>query len=137
MNETEESLTCQLDYKKLSTIGQKQLPVVPVVVQDRDSKEVLILAYANKLALEESLKRNIAVFWSTSRDELWVKGETSGDYLKLHEVRVNCEQNSLLFIVSPQNSGACHTKDRAGKSRKTCYYRRLNQKALEFVKGLE
>ena len=66
-------------------------------------------------------------------DELWVKGATSGDTLKLVEVRVNCEQNSLLYLVRPLGQGACHTKGVDGKARPSCYYRRLNDGKLEFV----
>ena len=67
--------------------------------------------------------------WSTSRNELWVKGATSGDTLDLDDVRINCEQNSLLFLVTPRRKGACHTKDSNGESRISCYYRRVTQAA--------
>ena len=74
------------------------------------------------------------MLWSTSRDELWHKGATSGDVLDLVEVRVNCEQNSLLYRVVPRTGGACHTVDAAGVARKSCYYRRLSgEVSLEFV----
>merc|ERR1719166_742268 len=99
--------------------------VVPVAVQDADTSQVLIIAYANQLALEESFKRNICVLWSTSRNKLWIKGETSGDYLDLGEVRVNCEQNSLLYLVRPRATGACHTRTACGATRPSCYYRKL------------
>jgi phosphoribosyl-AMP cyclohydrolase len=72
--------------------------------------------------------------WSTSRNELWHKGATSGDTLDLVEVRVNCEQNSLLYRVRPSTGGACHTKDADGKARPACYYRRVSgPDSLEFV----
>merc|ERR1711924_450364 len=61
----------------------------------------------------------------TSRNELWVKGATSGDTLDLDDVLINCEQNSLLCKVTPRRKGACHTKDFAGNSRVGCYYRRV------------
>ena len=73
----------------------------------------------------------MAAFWSTSRNELWIKGATSGDVLELVEVRVNCEQNSLLYRVRPQGQGACHTVDAEGRSRAGCYYRRLAGDGLE------
>jgi phosphoribosyl-AMP cyclohydrolase len=100
-------------------------PVVPVVVQDVNSKEVLIVAYVNEQALMHSLENGIATFWSTSRNELWIKGKTSGDILNLKEVRVNCEQNSLLYLVEPAKEGACHVKDGSGKALRSCYYRKL------------
>jgi phosphoribosyl-AMP cyclohydrolase len=76
----------------------------------------------------------MATFWSTSRNELWIKGKTSGDFLKLLEVRINCEQNSLLYLVEPAGKGACHTKNTAGIARSGCYYRRLKADgSLEYV----
>ena len=110
--------------------------VVPVAVQDAESKEVLIIAYANEEALQHTLAQGVATFWSTSRNELWIKGATSGDTLQIEEVRVNCEQNSLLYIVRPQGTGACHTVNAQGQSRASCYYRRLHHGELAFVEGL-
>lgn len=123
--ELEEGSRLQLDFGKLRAIAETPEEVVPVVVQCVETNQVLILAYANQLALEESLKRGLAVFWSTSRNELWVKGATSGDTLKLVEVRVNCEQNSLLYRVRKSGKGSCHTKRNNGHSRSGCFYRRL------------
>ncbi len=68
----------------------------------------------------------MATFWSTSRDELWTKGETSGDYLKLVEVLVDCDQDALIYRVIPQGAGACHTRDAEGNVRRSCFYRRLD-----------
>ena len=129
----EEGHQLLLDFDKLHKVAQSREPVVPVAVQDAESKELLILAYANETALNYTLEHGIAAFWSTSRDELWVKGATSGDTLALVEVRVNCEQNSLLYLVRPLGQGACHTKGADGKSRPSCYYRRLRAGKLEFV----
>jgi len=67
---------------------------------------VLILAYANETALRETLAQRVCVLWSTSRKQLWIKGATSGDYLDLVSVLVNCEQNSLLYLVSPRHAAA-------------------------------
>ena len=78
-------------------------------------------------------REGIAAFWSTSRNELWVKGATSGDALELVEICVNCEQNSLLYKVRSKGKGACHTKDGHGRSRQGCYYRRLSSDGLEPV----
>lgn len=121
----------ELDFYKLNKIVRIGQPVLPVVVQDWQTKEVLMLAYASESALELTLKRRIAVFWSTSRHKLWVKGETSGNMLKVKEVRVNCEQNSLLYLVEiKKNGGACHHKDKNGNFRKSCYYRKIISKDL-------
>ncbi len=132
MKELEEGNELQLDFAKLQKIAHTGLPVLPVVVQDADSREVLLVAYSNREALEHSLKTSIATFWSTSRNELWVKGATSGDTLQLVDIRVNCEQNSLLYLVRMVGGGVCHTKDANGKNRKTCYYRSLKDGKLKF-----
>ena len=122
----EESSELLLDFFKLQKLQPAAAEgLVPVVVQNADTGEVLILAYANHEALQQSLERGIAVFYSTSRKELWIKGATSGDYLDLVEVRINCEQNSLLFLVRPRAGGVCHTRQTSGKTRQSCYYRLL------------
>jgi phosphoribosyl-AMP cyclohydrolase len=133
--ELEEGAQLAVDFTKLQQICQTGAEVVPVAVQDADSKELLIIAYANDLALQYSLEHGVATFWSTSRNELWIKGATSGDTLDLIEVRVNCEQNSLLYLVRPRGDGACHTKDTAGIARSSCYYRRLTDGQLEIVEA--
>lgn len=123
----EEGMMERLNWDKLRTVAAAASRVLPVVVQDAGSGAVLILAYANKEALAESFARGVAVFWSTSRKELWVKGATSGNTLELVEVRVNCEQNSLLYRVRVKaGSGACHTESEDGKARFGCYYRTLS-----------
>ena len=129
----EEGRELELDFDKLSKVAQTGVPVLPVVVQDARTQEVLIVAYANRQALDYSLEHGIAAFWSTSRNELWVKGATSGDSLRLVEVRVNCEQNSLLYLVRPLGKGACHTKTSQGDTRASCYYRRIVDGQLEFI----
>lgn len=131
--DVEEGHVFGLDWTKLTKVGQANLHVVPVVVQDVTTKEVLILAYANQMALVHTLNTGICTMWSTSRNELWVKGLTSGDFLDIVEVRVNCEQNSLLYLARPCGSGACHTKDVDGKSRPSCYYRRIVASGEELV----
>lgn len=130
----EEGSELTLEFDKLGSIGKRGQQVVPVVLQHADSKDVLFVGYANREALGETLRRREAVLWSTSRDELWRKGATSGDVLDLVEVRVNCEQNSLLYRVRPRTGGVCHTRDAEGRARGSCYYRRLVSEAeLEFV----
>ena len=122
-NGIEEGSQLEIDFAKLSKIGMNGHMVIPVVVQDATSKEVLIVAYANDKAVAETFRLGEAVLYSTSRNELWHKGATSGDVLKVEEVRINCEQNSLLYLVTPKGQGACHTKDETGRSRSSCYYR--------------
>jgi phosphoribosyl-AMP cyclohydrolase len=133
MNELEEGTALSLDFSKLRQLSERDQSVIPVVLQHADSNEVLYVAYANELALRETLKTGRAVLWSTSRNELWRKGESSGDILELVDVRVNCEQNSLLYVVRPRG-GCCHTQDAEGNTRPTCYYRTVDSEsgALEF-----
>ncbi len=127
MNALTEGQNLCLDFKKLKKATQVEADILPVVVQDAETKEVLILAYANTTALNYTMENGIATFWSTSRNELWIKGATSGDVLKVHEVRVNCEQNSLLYLVKPEKENACHTQ------RKTCFYRKIQNNELSFI----
>jgi phosphoribosyl-AMP cyclohydrolase len=119
----EEGLTTELDFDKVAKIGRAGHQVVPVVLQDVDSGDVLFIGYANEEAYRLTLERRSAVLYSTSREEIWHKGATSGDVLELVDVRVNCEQNSLLYVVRKAGAGVCHTKDESGATRQTCYYR--------------
>ena len=129
----EEGRELLLDFDKLKKVAAVKEAVIPVAVQDVESKAVLLIGYANKKALDYTIEHGVAAFWSTSRNELWVKGATSGDVLELVDVRVNCEQNSLLYLVKPGGKGACHTKGSDGVTRLSCYYRRIKDSTLEFV----
>jgi phosphoribosyl-AMP cyclohydrolase len=123
-NQLEEGAELALDFDKLARVAQ--VPgVLPCAVQHADTLEVILVAYVNQQALQASLDTRSAVFWSTSRNELWEKGKTSGESFDLVEVRVNCEQNSLLYKVRPRRGDICHTKNAAGQPR-NCFYRRLN-----------
>jgi phosphoribosyl-AMP cyclohydrolase len=96
-----EELMQKLDWKKGNGL-------IPVVVQDAETKEVLMLAYVNKEALEKTLKTCKATYWSRSRKELWVKGETSGHTQKIKKVSADCDYDTLLYVVE-QTGPACHT----------------------------
>ena len=133
-HQIEEGVQLSLDFTKLKKVASCGEDLIPAVAQDANTGEVLIVGYANELALKTALKENMATFWSTSRNELWIKGKTSGDYLKIVEIRVNCEQNSILYKVEPQGKGSCHTKNDNGEAREGCYYRRItDNNSLEFV----
>jgi phosphoribosyl-AMP cyclohydrolase len=121
VNELEESSDLRLDYGKLAGLSG----VIPCAVQNADTREVILVAYVNEEALDAAVKTRSAVFWSTSRNELWEKGKTSGETFELVEVRVNCEQNSLVYVVRPRRGGICHTRNRRGEPR-NCFYRRLD-----------
>ena len=127
----EETQELQLNFEKRGGL-------LPVIVQDVTTKEILMLGYANQAAVEETITSGLATFWSTSRSELWTKGKTSGDYLKIKEIRTDCDQDALIYIVSRQGAGACHTKNSKGQTRKSCFYRKVSKpNSLVFLKGEE
>ena len=127
MKEKEEGLNLNLDYSKLKQIASIDEDVIPVAVQNIETGDVLIVAYVNQKALDYTIKNKVATFWSTSRNEIWVKGSTSGNTLELVDVRVNCDQNSLLYRVISKIKNACHT------DRPTCYYRKIKSSKMEFI----
>ncbi len=93
--------------------------LLPVVVQEAGTLAVLLVAFMNRQAFDLTRQTGLAHFWSRSRQELWLKGATSGDYLKVVSIAVNCEENSLLLKVELVGQAACHT------GHKSCYYREL------------
>jgi phosphoribosyl-AMP cyclohydrolase len=101
--------------------------LVPVVVQDYSSEEVLMLAFMNRQAWEATLKTRRATYWSRSRNELWVKGETSGNYQEVKEILVDCDEDTILLKVLQKGGAACHTGYRS------CFYRKLEGKELNIV----
>ncbi len=102
--------------------------LVPAVVQDGASGEVLMLGYMNAAALEATLASGDVTFYSRSRDRLWVKGEQSGHKLRVREVLVDCDADTLLVRVDALGPGACH------EGYRSCFYRRLGAGgALETV----
>jgi phosphoribosyl-AMP cyclohydrolase len=98
---TNDDLLAKLDFKKGNGL-------IPVVVQDAKTKEILMLAYANKEAVENTLKTRKATYWSRSRNELWIKGETSGHSQKIISVSTDCDFDALLYVVE-QTGVVCHT----------------------------
>jgi phosphoribosyl-ATP pyrophosphohydrolase/phosphoribosyl-AMP cyclohydrolase len=93
--------------------------LLPAVVQQRGSGEVLMLAWMDATALARTLETGRAWFWSRSRQAYWMKGESSGNVQDVAEVRYDCDGDSLLLIVEQRGNGACHTGER------TCFYRTL------------
>jgi phosphoribosyl-AMP cyclohydrolase len=134
MNPLEEGTVAEIDFEKIRRAAKSPQGLIPVVLQHAATKEVLFVGYANDEALHETLATGKAVLWSASRDELWRKGATSGDELELADVRINCEQNALLYLVRPVAGGVCHTHGPNGSTRPTCFYRRVKDNAtLEFI----
>ena len=127
--ELEEGDGLQLDFHKLEKAVAQSKGIIPVAVQHADTREVILVAYTNEQAFRASLQSRSLVLWCTSRNELWEKGKTSGETFDLLDVRVNCEQNSLLYIVRPRRGAICHTKNKSGQPR-NCYYRRVNAETM-------
>ncbi|MGN0642169.1 MAG: phosphoribosyl-AMP cyclohydrolase [Huintestinicola sp.] len=126
----EETNELMLDWNKIGSISAENR-VIPVAVQNLDTREVILVAYVNEESLRESIRLRKAVFWSTSRNKLWFKGQESGNTFTLHHIFVNCEQNSLVFQVTPDKGNICHTSYN-GKAN-NCYYRELDMDTMKLV----
>jgi phosphoribosyl-AMP cyclohydrolase len=100
--------------------------LVPAIAQQHDSGEVLMLAWMNREAIEETLASGAVCYWSRSRRRLWRKGETSGQTQRLVEFRVDCDGDTVLLLVD-QTGVACHT------GRHNCFFRALRGDALETI----
>ena len=101
-------------------VFEKGSGLVPVITQDKETGEVLMLAYANAKAVQLSESTGYAHYFSRSRNCLWKKGETSGHVQRLIEIRVDCDGDALLYIVE-QHGPACHTGNRS------CFFRQLSK----------
>ena len=98
-----------------STLLYNEAGLLPVIAQDESTLEVLMLAWMNQEAVERTLKTGKVTYWSRSRSEFWIKGETSGNTQDLVKLRFDCDRDALLVIVK-QKGHACHTK------RKSCFF---------------
>lgn len=101
--------------------------LVPVIVQDDETGEVLMLAYMSREAWLKTLETGKATYWSRSRNELWVKGETSGHVQLVKEILVDCDSDTLLLKVHQIGGAACHT------GYKSCFYRRVINEKTEII----
>ena len=107
--------------KKIGDIDfAKSGGLVPVIVQDINSREILTLAYANKESLELTKKTGNSWFWSRSRNKLWMKGEESGNIQKVKEILIDCDSDALIYLVDPSGP-ACHTGE------KVCFHNLLEK----------
>ena len=97
--------------------------LVPAIVQEAATGQVLMFAWLNREALERTLETGRTWFWSRSREEFWCKGETSGDRQYLREAYYDCDMDVLLFVVEQEGRGACHTGERS------CFFRGFGQSA--------
>ena len=113
MLKIDKKLLSQLDFTKLHDL-------LPVIIQDYQTKEVLMLAFMNQEALKKTLEIGETHFWSRSRQKLWHKGETSGHFQKVKEIWFDCDNDSLLVLVEQIGEIACHT------GKKSCFYKKLS-----------
>lgn len=102
----------------LKQIKYDEKGLVPVVVQDYKTNEVLMLAYMNEESLLKTIETKLATYWSRSRQKLWLKGETSGHYQHVKSISIDCDEDTLLIKVE-QVEAACHTGNYS------CFYRRV------------
>ena len=110
----------ELDFDKTGGL-------IPAVAQDFRSGEVLMLAFINREAWEETLRSGCATYFSRSRGKLWKKGESSGHVQKIREILVDCDRDAVIFKVEQLGPGACHTGHRS------CFFRRVAADRLEEI----
>jgi phosphoribosyl-AMP cyclohydrolase len=102
--------------------------LVPVIIQEQGTDEILMLAYMNRESLKRTLKNKKTCFWSRSRQKFWTKGETSGNFQLVKGIYLDCDGDTLLIKVKQMGKAvACHT------GYKTCFYRKLDKDKLKIV----
>jgi phosphoribosyl-AMP cyclohydrolase len=101
--------------------------LLPVIVQDHLTSQVLMLAFANQEALDLTQKTGKAHFWSRSRQKLWLKGESSGHVQLIKEILIDCDQDTLIYKVEQLGGAACH------KGYKSCFFRKLDNNQLTII----
>lgn len=109
-----------LDRNQLAELNWDEDGLIPAIIQDASTRSVLMMAYMNQKALEKTLDTGQTVFWSRSRQRLWHKGEESGNTQDVHEIRVDCDADTLLILVEPAGP-ACHT------GADNCFFRNLSE----------
>nr|WP_269755810.1 phosphoribosyl-AMP cyclohydrolase [Desulfogranum marinum] len=114
----EKKIMIELDFSK------DKNGLLPAIVQDHETGQVLMLAYINQLAWQKTLETGKAHYWSRSRDKLWLKGESSGHVQIIKAVRVDCDQDTVVFQVEQLGGAACH------KGYRSCFYRTVDKEQL-------
>lgn len=104
----------------IATIKWNGQGLIPAIVQDAKTMQVLMMAFMNSESLQKTLESGETVFWSRSRQTLWHKGETSGNSQSVKEIRLDCDADTLLIMVEPAGP-ACHTNET------TCFFRTLDE----------
>ena len=117
------------DLLGIDELKYDEAGLIPAVVQDSETGDVLMVAYMNRESLIETIETGKTWFWSRSRQKYWMKGESSGHTQDVHEVRYDCDADCLLVRVTQHGPGACHTNERS------CFYRRLYPDPRLLAKG--
>jgi phosphoribosyl-AMP cyclohydrolase len=120
------------EYRELNVVNPELLDqvkfddkgLVPAITQNVRTGEILMQAFMNRESLEKTLETGHATYWSRSRAKLWMKGETSGNVQKVHQILIDCDQDSLILLVE-QKGPACHTGE------ETCFYRTLAKRGSQ------
>ncbi len=99
--------------------------LIPVIAQDYRTGEIRMLAWANKEAVKKTLETGYAHYYSRSRRELWKKGETSGELQRVREVRVDCDEDALIYVIEQEKNRACHTGER------NCFFRNIEGEKID------
>ena len=113
---------CNLNFRH--KVGDQELVIA--IAQDYKTSEVLMVAYMNKEAFQKTVETKKAHYWSTSRQKIWLKGESSGNFQEVHEILVDCDEDAVLMKIS-QKGGACH------EGYESCFFRKLEDDKLEIV----
>ncbi len=101
--------------------------LIPTIVQDFGTGEILMLAFMNEAAWEETLKTGRATYWSRTRQELWVKGKSSGNVQLIKEIRIDCDDDTILLKVEQVGGAACHTGYRS------CFFKKVEDGSVQVV----
>ncbi|MDA9789391.1 phosphoribosyl-AMP cyclohydrolase [Amylibacter sp.] len=112
-----------------STLTFNDAGLLPVIAQQHDTGEVLMLAWMNEQAVAQTLEKGQVTYWSRSRSEFWVKGKTSGHTQKLVDMRIDCDRDCILVLVE-QTGAACHT------NRRNCFYTSVLDGEVELIKPI-
>ncbi|HML05921.1 MAG TPA: phosphoribosyl-AMP cyclohydrolase [Methanobacterium sp.] len=113
---------CNLNFRH--KVGDQKLVIA--IAQDYKTSEVLMVAYMNRDAFQKTVKTKKAHYWSTSRQKIWLKGESSGNFQEVHEILVDCDEDAVLMKIS-QKGGACH------EGYESCFFKKLEDDKLEIV----
>ncbi len=121
MNDTNKLI---VNEELINQIKFDEKGLIPAIAQDGETSEILMMAYINEESLKKTFETGNGTFWSRSRQKLWMKGETSGNTLKVRQILIDCDCDTLILKVTPAGP-ACHTGER------TCFYRTLSTRKEE------